>query len=176
MVWFWFVIIWRRTYFARYAETCFSAFGDRVKCWITLNEPLQVSYNGHGTGLHAPGRSSDRSWSPVGNSRTEPYIVAHNELLAHAAAVNIYNTKYKVCTYKSWELLRIIMTKPISWGGNIQSCPIYLHLFRFCGLFMKEGLQTLYVTLEQDACEWVSIISSGTRKMRMRERTSSHSG
>ena len=94
-------MIWCRKYFARYAETCFSAFGDRVKCWITLNEPQVVSCCGHGTGIHAPGRSSDRSLSSVGNSQTEPYIVAHNELLAHAAAVKIYNTKFKVYTYQS---------------------------------------------------------------------------
>lgn len=82
-------------YFARYAETCFNAFGDRVKCWITLNEPLQFAYNGHGAGFHAPGRCSDRSWSLVGNSQEDPYIVAHNALLAHAAAADIYNKKYK---------------------------------------------------------------------------------
>lgn len=82
-------------YFARYADACFAAFGDRVKYWITLNEPLQFAYTGHGTGIHAPGRCSDRSWSPVGDSHTEPYIAAHNALLAHAAAVDSYNKKYK---------------------------------------------------------------------------------
>ncbi|KAH7426037.1 hypothetical protein KP509_11G082200 [Ceratopteris richardii] len=82
-------------YFATYADTCFAAFGDRVKFWITMNEPLQFAYAGHGSGEHAPGRCSDRSWSAVGNSHTEPYIVAHNALLAHAAAVDIYNKKYK---------------------------------------------------------------------------------
>ncbi|KAH7426036.1 hypothetical protein KP509_11G082200 [Ceratopteris richardii] len=60
-----------------------------------MNEPLQFAYAGHGSGEHAPGRCSDRSWSAVGNSHTEPYIVAHNALLAHAAAVDIYNKKYK---------------------------------------------------------------------------------
>ncbi|KAJ1417975.1 Glycoside hydrolase family 1 [Sesbania bispinosa] len=53
-----------------YAELCFKEFGDRVKHWITLNEPWTIT--------------------------TEPYIVAHNQLLAHAAAVNVYKTKYQV--------------------------------------------------------------------------------
>eukprot|EP00249_Psilotum_nudum_P032012 c47105_g1_i1 orf=277-1869(+) len=83
-------------YFANYAETCFDAFGDRVKNWITLNEPLQFSYNGYGSGVHAPGRCSDCSLSPVGNSAVEPYIAAHHALLAHAAAVDIYRKKFKV--------------------------------------------------------------------------------
>ncbi|MCL7047807.1 hypothetical protein MKW94_004036 [Papaver nudicaule] len=74
-------------YFAIYAETCFASFGDRVKHWITLNEPLQTSVNGYVTGIFAPGRSE--------NSSTEPYLAAHNQLLAHAAAVSIYNQKFK---------------------------------------------------------------------------------
>ncbi|CAA0814521.1 Beta-glucosidase 42 [Striga hermonthica] len=74
-------------YFAIYAETCFSSFGDRVKNWITLNEPHQTSVNGYCTGVYAPGRTE--------HSSTEPYIVAHHQLLAHAEAVSIYNEKYK---------------------------------------------------------------------------------
>ncbi|KAI3940727.1 hypothetical protein MKW98_030046 [Papaver atlanticum] len=74
-------------YFAIYAETCFARFGDRVKHWITLNEPLQTSVNGYGTGIFAPGRSE--------NSSTEPYLAGHNQLLAHAAAFSIYKQKFK---------------------------------------------------------------------------------
>ncbi|GFP95768.1 beta-glucosidase 42 [Phtheirospermum japonicum] len=74
-------------HFAVYAETCFSSFGDRVKDWITLNEPHQTAVNGYCTGSYAPGRRE--------HSSTEPYLVAHHQLLAHAEAVSIYNKKYK---------------------------------------------------------------------------------
>ncbi|KAK4433079.1 Beta-glucosidase 42 [Sesamum alatum] len=74
-------------YFAIYAETCFSSFGDRVKNWITINEPLQTAVNGYYTGVYAPGRRE--------HSSNEPYLVAHHQLLAHAEAVSIYNKKYK---------------------------------------------------------------------------------
>lgn len=67
-----------------------------MKNWITLNEPLRFAFFGHGAGIHAPGRTSNRARSPVGNSATEPYLVGHNALLAHAAAVDIYNRKFKV--------------------------------------------------------------------------------
>ncbi|KAL5582972.1 hypothetical protein UlMin_015414 [Ulmus minor] len=74
-------------YFSIYADTCFANFGDRVKHWFTLNEPLQTSVNGYCIGIFAPGRKE--------GSSTEPYLVAHHQLLAHAAAASIYHTKYK---------------------------------------------------------------------------------
>jgi beta-glucosidase len=77
-------------HFAQYAETAFRAFGDRVKHWITFNEPLSFTNLGYGYGTHAPGRCSDRSTCTAGNSSTEPYIAAHHVLLAHARAVDIY--------------------------------------------------------------------------------------
>jgi len=40
---------------ADYAAIVGEALGDRVKRWITLNEPLVVAHNGHRIGVHAPG-------------------------------------------------------------------------------------------------------------------------
>ncbi|KAG8074016.1 hypothetical protein GUJ93_ZPchr0006g42199 [Zizania palustris] len=83
--------------FAAYAETCFEAFGDRVKHWITLNEPHTAAIQGYDAGLQAPGRCSVllHLYCRAGNSGTEPYIVAHNFILAHAAAADVYRRKYK---------------------------------------------------------------------------------
>jgi beta-glucosidase len=41
--------------FADYASVVAEALGDRVTRWITLNEPLVVTHNGHRIGVHAPG-------------------------------------------------------------------------------------------------------------------------
>lgn len=82
--------------FAEYAEVCFSSYGDRVKRWLTFNEPQQSSVLGFGVGIHAPGRCSDRKISAEGNSFTEPYVVVHHQLLAHAAAYDLYKRKFKV--------------------------------------------------------------------------------
>ncbi|KAL6882569.1 hypothetical protein ACP4OV_011259 [Aristida adscensionis] len=83
--------------FKDYADICFKEFGDRVKHWITFNEPWTFSSNGYATGLFAPGRCS--SWEKgkcsVGDSGREPYIVAHHQLLAHAEAVRLYKAKYQ---------------------------------------------------------------------------------
>ncbi|XP_057751346.1 beta-glucosidase 12-like [Arachis stenosperma] len=59
--------------FEDYSELCFKEFGDRVKYWITLNEPWTYS---------------------VGVDK--PYLATHYQLLAHAAAVQIYKAKYQV--------------------------------------------------------------------------------
>ncbi|KAJ0037373.1 hypothetical protein Pint_24096 [Pistacia integerrima] len=84
--------------FQDYAELCYRLFGGRVKNWITLNEPLTFASIGYSSGAHAPGRCS-KWFSPNcsgGDSATEPYIVGHNSLLAHAAAVKVYRTKYQM--------------------------------------------------------------------------------
>ncbi|KAF2292038.1 hypothetical protein GH714_000282 [Hevea brasiliensis] len=74
-------------YFAIYADTCFASFGDRVKKWITLNEPLQTAVNGFDTGILAPGKHE--------HSDTEPFLASHHQILAHATAVSIYRSMYK---------------------------------------------------------------------------------
>jgi beta-glucosidase len=71
-------------HFASYAAFCFEHFGDRVKHWITINEPWVVSILGHGWGMFAPGRVSD----------SEPYIAAHNILRAHGKAVALYRDRF----------------------------------------------------------------------------------
>ena len=69
-----------------YAKTVFAEFGTRVKHWITLNEAWTVAINGHGTGIHAPGHNN--------HPTTEPYLVGHNLLLAHAMTVHVYRTHF----------------------------------------------------------------------------------
>ncbi|KAJ4711678.1 putative Beta-glucosidase [Melia azedarach] len=82
--------------FGEYAEFCFKKFGDRVKYWITLNEPQSVCEGGYATGTKAPGRCSNYIGScPAGNSATEPYIVAHHLILSHATAVKLYKENYQ---------------------------------------------------------------------------------
>lgn len=71
-------------HFAAYAAICFERFGDRVKNWITLNEPWVVAILGYGQGVFAPGRVSN----------TEPYLAAHQLILAHAKTFHIYKKKY----------------------------------------------------------------------------------
>ncbi|KAA8528129.1 hypothetical protein F0562_035620 [Nyssa sinensis] len=83
--------------FRNYAELCFKRFGDRVKHWITLNEPYSYSWGGYATGVLAPGRCS--AWQQRnctgGDSAIEPYLVTHHQLLAHSITVKLYKEKYQ---------------------------------------------------------------------------------
>ncbi|CAF1929433.1 unnamed protein product [Brassica napus] len=76
-----------------YAELMFQRFGDRVKFWMTLNEPYFFATKGYGDGSNAPGRCTGCEFG--GDSGTEPYVVAHHQLLAHAEAVSLYRKKYQ---------------------------------------------------------------------------------
>ncbi|CAI0385356.1 unnamed protein product, partial [Linum tenue] len=91
--------------FKDFADLLFEEYGSKVSKWITLNEPWTYTIKGYEEGMFAPGRCSvwvDRACR-AGNSAVEPYIVTHNLLLAHAAAVQLYRQKYQIgmtlCTF-----------------------------------------------------------------------------
>ncbi|KAF2283718.1 hypothetical protein GH714_014436 [Hevea brasiliensis] len=57
----------------------------------------RVVVAGYALGILAPGRcsASQNINCTGGDSATEPYLVSHYQLLAHAAAVNLYKRKYQ---------------------------------------------------------------------------------
>ncbi|MCX4470787.1 GH1 family beta-glucosidase [Micromonospora sp. NBC_01655] len=63
--------------FAEYADLVAARLGDRVRLWITLNEPFVQMSLGYGTGQHAPGRTL----------LFDAFPVAHHQLLGHGLAV-----------------------------------------------------------------------------------------
>ncbi|CAK7349977.1 unnamed protein product [Dovyalis caffra] len=83
--------------FVDFVDVCFREFGDRVKHWITLNEPNIFTIGGYAKEINAPNRCS--AWMnfscTAGDSSTEPYLVGHNLIKSHAAAVKLYKTKYQ---------------------------------------------------------------------------------
>ncbi|KAF8410702.1 hypothetical protein HHK36_003236 [Tetracentron sinense] len=82
--------------FGYFADVCFKAFGDRVKYWVTFNEPNVAVIHGYRSGDFPPSRCSELFGNCTnGDSETEPFITAHNIILSHATAVNLYRTKYQ---------------------------------------------------------------------------------
>ncbi|KAJ2901573.1 hypothetical protein MKZ38_001652 [Zalerion maritima] len=81
--------------FSRYARVCFGALGGRVKRWITYNEPGVYALAGFAAGVHAPGRSSLGETGAGGDSGTEPFVVAHTQLLSHAHVARMYREEFR---------------------------------------------------------------------------------
>jgi beta-glucosidase len=67
-------------YFNEYANCMYKNYGDRVKKWITLNEPFVTAFIGNFIGRHAPG-FKDLSLAVQ---------VSHHLILSHARAVESY--------------------------------------------------------------------------------------
>lgn len=72
--------------FESYADLLYRTFGDRVKKWITINEPWVVCVMGYGDAVNAPG---------VREPATGPYQCGHNIIKAHARAYRLYERTYK---------------------------------------------------------------------------------
>lgn len=83
--------------FDSFADFCFQTFGDRVKFWITFNEPQVIAWVGYGLGEFPPS---------VKEPGSTPYKVGHILLKAHARAYHTYDDKYRA-----------------SQGGVISLCP-----------------------------------------------------
>lgn len=69
-------------YFVEYARVLFTAYGARVRTWITMNEPWVQCIAGYSDNLFAPG-----VYAPgVGN-----YLCSHHMMLAHGRIYELYH-------------------------------------------------------------------------------------
>ncbi|KAG6464699.1 hypothetical protein O3G_MSEX014674 [Manduca sexta] len=73
-------------WFGAYARVLYTLFGDRVKTWITVNEPKQFGIFGYGMKRFAPGINA----TGIGE-----YMAVKNILLAHAKAWHIYDKEFR---------------------------------------------------------------------------------
>uniref|UniRef100_A0A8C1DMX5 Cytosolic beta-glucosidase n=1 Tax=Cyprinus carpio carpio TaxID=630221 RepID=A0A8C1DMX5_CYPCA len=73
-------------YFNDFANLCFERYGDRVKYWITFNNPWSVAVEGYETGEHAPGLKL---------RGTGAYRAAHHIIKAHAKVWHTYDTQWR---------------------------------------------------------------------------------
>jgi len=67
-------------WFRDYSALLYDKLGDRVKFWITLNEPWVISFIGHALGVHAPGIFDVEGMLKVG----------HTLMQAHGHALSAY--------------------------------------------------------------------------------------
>ncbi|CAO3660122.1 unnamed protein product [Umbelopsis vinacea] len=69
--------------FHAYAETAFRRYGDRVKTWITFNEPRVFC-------SQTAGNPYNLNYPSGVNATSAPYHCTHNLLVAHGTAVQTY--------------------------------------------------------------------------------------
>ncbi|XP_069868544.1 cytosolic beta-glucosidase isoform X1 [Dipodomys merriami] len=72
--------------FDKYAQFCFHTFGDRVKKWITINEPNTLAVLAYDMGIFAPG---------IPHIGTGGYQAAHNLIKAHARSWHSYDSLFR---------------------------------------------------------------------------------
>ncbi|XP_049837156.1 myrosinase 1-like [Schistocerca gregaria] len=72
-------------FFVQYARVLFENFGDRVKWWITFNEPKEVT-RGYGENDKAP---------RINTHGVGEYLSAHTILLAHARTYHMYDEEFR---------------------------------------------------------------------------------
>lgn len=124
--------------FVDYADICFWEFGDRVKNWVTLNEPYRFTYGGYIEGTFAPGRGENSKDSDL---ETEPYIVAYNLLNSHAAAYRKYEKDYKGFQKgKVGITLDLNFCKPYHGPSNQQDVKAVEYAFDFVNGWFLEPL------------------------------------
>ncbi|XP_038219759.1 myrosinase 1-like [Zerene cesonia] len=108
-------------WFGDYSRVLYQHFGDRVKLWLTINEPSVHCNLGYGSGNHAP-----RIRSPG----IKYYECGRNILLAHARAYHIYNNEFRHQGGRVGLALDSEMSMPSSSSpDDIQAAEDYLHFF-----------------------------------------------
>lgn len=73
-------------WFEDYSRVAFEKFGDRVKHWITFNEPREICYEGYGNNTKAP---------QINAHGIGEYLCAKHLVMAHAKAYHAYNNEFK---------------------------------------------------------------------------------
>lgn len=53
------------TWFSEFTQVCANAFGDRVKNWMVMNEPMVFTGAGYFLGVHAPGKKGLKNFLPA---------------------------------------------------------------------------------------------------------------
>ncbi|CAH2265649.1 jg15733 [Pararge aegeria aegeria] len=73
-------------WFEEYARVLYKLFGDRVKNWVTINEPFTICTIGYAIGAFSSG---------VHDPEVGTYLCIKNVVMAHAKAWRLYDKEYR---------------------------------------------------------------------------------
>jgi len=118
-------------YYVEFAEFLVKQYGDRVKKWITFNEPLCIAFLGHMWGIHAPG-IKDENLS---------YKVVHNLMISHFRAV---------------KKMRMINNN-ISIGITLNFAPVYSEAERL-GIVCQKEKEVIELSHQFENCIFLDAV------------------
>ena len=76
-------------WFTRYVQVCVKEFGDKVKHWIVLNEPMGFTSLGYMIGKHAPGKMGLSNFLPAVHNAVMAQAEGGRIIRAHVADAEI---------------------------------------------------------------------------------------
>ncbi|KAI9352664.1 glycoside hydrolase superfamily [Obelidium mucronatum] len=97
--------------FVKYADVLYNAFGNRVKYWLTINEPESNCKFGFQQGRLAPGYKNDTYQATID--------CVHRSHKLHGAVVNLAKTKYK-SVERGW---KFGWPSNVEWNEPVSSSP-----------------------------------------------------
>lgn len=99
-------------WFADYTAVLMERFSDRVRHWMTLNEPQCFVWLGHGTGAHAPGLKL---------ALADQLRVTHHALMAHGRAVQVIRATAKTPPIVGWAPVGVVRYPVTETPENIEA-------------------------------------------------------
>ena len=79
-------------WFREYAALCAREFGDRVRHWMVLNEPMVFVGAGHFMGIHAPGRTGKKNFLKAMHHATICQAEGARTIKAHCPGAQVGTT------------------------------------------------------------------------------------
>lgn len=132
-------------WFSEYVTVCSKAFGDKVKNWMVLNEPLAYTSLGYLFGVHAPGLRGFKHFLPtvhhtvlcqaeggrilrdnvkhahIGTTFSCSAIYAYNETSNHSTAVKRYDAFVN----------RLFIEPALGLGYPVKDLPLLKHMEKY---------------------------------------------
>ncbi|WP_298474389.1 GH1 family beta-glucosidase [uncultured Maribacter sp.] len=132
-------------WFKEYVTVCATSFGDRVKNWMVLNEPMVFTGAGYFLGVHAPGKKGLKQFLPAVHHAVLCQAIGGRVLRSLVNNANIgttfscsqitpYSTKKKdiVAAKKADAILNRLFIEPsLGMGYPLEDVPVLKRILKF---------------------------------------------
>ncbi len=117
-------------YFVEFAKTVYSALGDRVKYWFTINEPVVFAYSGYFSGEFPPGKQDPELTAIVLDNLLKAHLQVYKALKAmpggDSIKIGIVKNITQMDPYRKWNLLDNL----IAYFADLNFNHAYLKAFK----------------------------------------------